>query len=122
MLKEHEASIVHKNQEMLHKQKQSILQLISCNNSLTNQRLDSLSMDINDLEENLEFSQNEYDDKLKNMGDKLKEGEIHLMKEALHVIQITKPSCAIETDVKLADLEIRCRCNNPRFEKIKEHK
>ena len=89
---------------------------------MTNQRLDSLSMDINDLEENLEFSQNEYDDKLKNMGDKLKEGEIHLMKEALHVIQITKPSCAIETDVKLADLEIRCRCNNPRFEKIKEHK
>ena len=111
MLKEREASIVHKNQEMLHKQKQSILQLISCNNSLTNQRLDSLSMDINDLEENLEFSQSEYDDKLKNMGDKLKEGEINLIKEALHVIQITKAPCAIETDVKLADLEIRCRCN-----------
>ena len=71
MLKEHEASIVQKNQEMFHKQEQSILALISGNNSLTNQRLDNLSKDINDLKESLEFSQNEYDDKFKNMGDKI---------------------------------------------------
>ena len=72
MLKKHEASIVQKNPEMFQKQEQSILALISGNNSLTSQRLDSLSNDINDLKESLEFSQNEYDDKFKNLGDKLK--------------------------------------------------
>ena len=87
MLKKHEASIVQKNQEMFHKQDQSILALISGNNSLTNQRLDNLSKDINDLKESLEFSQNEYDDKFKNMGDKIQklEEKINLMKEELHV-------------------------------------
>ena len=75
MLKEHEASVVQKNQEMFHKQEQSILALISGNNSLTNERLDSLSKDINDLKESLEFSQNEYDDKFKNMGDKVQKLE-----------------------------------------------
>ena len=49
MLKEHEASIVQKNQEMFQKQEQYILAVISGNNSLTNQRLDNLSKDINDL-------------------------------------------------------------------------
>ena len=88
MLKEHEASIVQKNQEMFHKQEQSILALISGNNSLTNQRLDNLSKDINDLKESLEFSQNEYDDKFKNMGDKTQklEERITLMKEKIHII------------------------------------
>ena len=75
MLKEHEASIVQKNQEMLHKQEQSILALIPGNNSLTNQHLDNLSKDINDLKASLEFPQNEYDDKFKNMGDKIKKLE-----------------------------------------------
>ena len=51
MLKEHEASIVQKNQEMFHKQEQSIVALISGNNSLTNQLLNNLSKDINDLKE-----------------------------------------------------------------------
>ena len=51
MLKEREVSIVQKNQEMFHKQEQSILALISGNNSLTNQRLDNLSKDLNDLKE-----------------------------------------------------------------------
>ena len=71
MLREHKPSIVQKNQEMFHKQEHSILALISRNDSLTNQLLDSLSKDITDLKESLEFSQNEYDDKLKNMGDKV---------------------------------------------------
>ena len=75
MLKEHEASIVQKNQEMLHKQGQSILALIPGNNSLMNQRLDNLSKDINDLKASLEFPQNEYDDKFKNMGDKIQKLE-----------------------------------------------
>ena len=70
MLKEHEESIAQKNQEMFHKQEQSILALISANNSLTNQRLDSL--ETNDLSESLEFSQNEYDDKLTTWATKYK--------------------------------------------------
>ena len=88
MLKEHEASIVQKNQGIFHKQKQSFLALISGNNSLTNQRLDSLSKDINYLKQSLEFSQNEYDDKFKNMDARVQklEKEINLMKENLHVI------------------------------------
>ena len=120
-LKEHEASIVQKNQEMFHKQEQSILAFISGNNSLTNQRLDILSIDINDLKESLEFSQNEYDEKFNNMGDKVQklEEEIDLMKEELHVIQTTKPWLAIETDAKLVDLEDRSRRSNLRFEGIK---
>ena len=43
---------------MFHEQEQSILALISANNSLTSQRLDSLSKDINDLSESKAFSQN----------------------------------------------------------------
>ena len=49
MLKEHETSIVQKNKKMFRKQEQSILALISENNSLTNQHLSSLRKDINDL-------------------------------------------------------------------------
>ena len=107
---------------MFHKQEQSILALISGNYSLTNQRLYNLSKDINDLKESLEFSQNEYDDKFKNMGDKIQklEEKINLMKEELHVIQTTKPSWVIETDVKLIDLEDHSRQNNLRFVGIKE--
>ena len=96
MLKKHEASIVQKNQEMFHRQEQSILVLISGNNSLTNQRLDNLSKDINDLKESLEFSQNKSDDKFRNIGDKIQKLE-QKMKEELDVIQTTKPSWTIET-------------------------
>ena len=96
MLKKHKASIVQKNQEMFHRQEQSILVLISGNNSLTNQRLDNLSKDINDLKESLEFSQNKSDDKFRNMGDKIQKLE-QKMKEELDVIQTTKPSWTIET-------------------------
>ena len=111
MLKEHEGSIVQKNQEMFHKQEQSILALISENNALTNQRIDNLSKDINDLKESLEFSQNEYDDKFKNMGDKIQklEEKVNLMREEAHVTQTTKSSWAIERDAKLINLEDRFR-------------
>ena len=110
-------------EKMLREHEASVVQLISGNNSLTNQRLDSLSKDINELKESLEFSQNEYDDKFKNIGDKVQklEEEINLMKEELHVIQTTKLSWVMETDAKLVDLKDRSRQNNVRFEGIKEH-
>ena len=103
--RQHKASILQKNQEMFYKQEQSILALISGNNSLTNQHLNNFSKDVNNLKESLEFSQNEYDDKFKNTGDKIKklEEKINLMKEELHVIHRTKPSRAIATDAKLID-------------------
>ena len=63
MLKEYEASIVQKNEEMFHKQEQPILTLVSGSNSLTKQHLNSLSKDMHDLKESLEFSQHEYYDK-----------------------------------------------------------
>ena len=68
---------------MFHKQGQSILTLIFGNISLANQCQDSLSKDINDLKESLEFSQNEYDDKFKYMDDKVQKlkVEINLMKK-----------------------------------------
>ena len=92
-------------EKMLREHEASVVQLISGNNSLTNQRLDSLSKDINELKESLEFSQNEYDDKFKNISEKVQklEEEINLMKEELHVIQTTKLSWVMETDVKLVD-------------------
>ena len=92
-------------EKMLREHEASVVQLIYGNNSLTNQRLDSLSKDINDLKESLEFSQNEYDDKFKNISEKVQklEEEINLMKEELHVIQTTKLSWVMETDVKLVD-------------------
>ena len=98
-------------EKMLREHEASVVQLISGNNSLTNQRLDSLSKDINELKESLEFSKNEYDDKFKNIGDKVQklEEEINLMKEELHVIQTTKLSWVMETDAKLVDLKDRSR-------------
>ena len=71
MLKKHEESIVKKNQKMFHKQEQSILVLISGNSSLKNQGIDSLSKDINNFKESLEFSKNDAEGKFKNMGDKV---------------------------------------------------
>ena len=93
MLKEHEALICQKDEEMFHKQEQSILALISVNNSLMKQRLDSLSKDINDLKENLEIFQNEYEDKFKNLCDRVQrpEEDMNQMKEELCVTQTTKP-------------------------------
>lgn len=71
MLKEHEESIVKKIQEMFCKQEKPILALISENNSLTNQHLDSLSKDKIDLKESSKFSQNDSNGTFKNMSNKL---------------------------------------------------
>ena len=109
---------------MFYKQERSILALIFGNNSLMKQRLVSLSKDINDLKESLEFSQNECDDKFMNMDHKVQklEEEINRMKqELLVIIQTTKPLWVIETDIKFVDFNDHFRRNNSRFEQIKEH-
>ena len=67
---------------MFHKQEQPILTLVSGSNSLTKQRLNSLSKDMHDLKESLEFSQHEYYDKFQNMGNKVqKNGRRNISKE-----------------------------------------
>ena len=78
---------------MFYKQERSILALIFGKNPLMKQRLISLSKDINDLKESLEFSQNECDDKFMNMDHKVQKlEEINRMKqELLVIIQATKP-------------------------------
>ena len=56
--------------------------IYSGNNSLTNQRLNSLNKDINDLNESMEFFQSAYNDKLKNLG-----GEVQKPEEEINVIR-----------------------------------
>ena len=56
---------------MFCKQERPILALISENNSLTNQHLDSLSKDKIDLKESSKFSQNYSNGTFKNMGNKV---------------------------------------------------
>ena len=64
-----------------------------------------------------------YDDKFKNMGDKIQKLEeaINLMNEELHVIHTTKPLWMIKTDAKLVNCETHSRLNKLRFGGIKEH-
>ena len=124
MLKEqHKTAAVQKYQEMFHKQEQSILDLITENNWSTNQRLDNLSKDVNDLKENREFSPNEYEDKFENLGNKVEKLEkiVNLIKQELRAIQTIKSSWPIEAYIELFDLEDCSRQNSLRFEEIKEH-
>ena len=124
MLKEqHKTAVVQKYQEMFHKQEQSILDLITENNWSTNQRLDNLSKDVNDLKENREFSPNEYEDKFENLGNKVEklEKRVNLMKQELRAIQTIKSSWPIEAYIELFDLEDCSRQNSLRFVEIKEH-
>ena len=56
MFKQHQEAIMKKQEEMFRSDENSIVQLISGDATLTNQRLDNLSKDIADLKESLEFT------------------------------------------------------------------
>ena len=56
MFKQHQEAITKKQKEMFRSDENSIVQLISGDATLTNQRLDNLSKDIADLKESLEFT------------------------------------------------------------------
>ena len=56
MFKQHQEAITKKQEEMFRSDENSIVQLISGDATLTNQRLDNLSKDIADLKESLEFT------------------------------------------------------------------
>ena len=124
MFKQHQEAITKKQEEMFRSHENSIMQLISGNTTLTNQRLDNLSKEIADLKESLEFTQEETEGKFSKLNEKITSMERNLfsLKKDIEVIQTTKPSWAIEIKNKLVDLEDRSRRNNLRINGIKEGK
>ena len=79
---------------MFRSHENSIMQLISGNTTLTNQRLDNLSKEIADLKENLEFTQEETEGKFSKPNEKITSMERNLssLKKDIEVIETTKPS------------------------------
>ena len=124
MFQQHQKAITKKQEETFRSHENSIMQLISRNSTLTNQRLDNLSKEIADLKESLEFTQEETEEKFSKLNEKITSMERNLfsLKKDIEVIQTTKPSWAIEIENKLVDLEDRSRRNNLRINGIKEGK
>ena len=114
MFEQHQEAITKKQEEMLRSHENSIMQLISGNTTLTNQRLDNLSKEIADLKESLEFTLEETEGKFSKLNEKITSMERNLfsLKKDIEVIQTTKPSWAIEIENKLVDLEDCSRRNN----------
>ena len=98
MFKQHQEAITKKQEEMFRSHENSIMQLISGNATLANQRLDNLtSKEITDLKESLEFTQEETERKFNKLNEKISTMEKNLfsLKKDIEVIQTTKPSLAI---------------------------
>ena len=91
MFKQHQEAITKKQEEMF---RSWIMQLISGNTTLTNQRLDSLSKEIADLKERLEFTQEKTEGKSSKLSKKITSMERNMfsLKKDIEVIQTTKPS------------------------------
>ena len=106
---------------MFRSHENSIMQLISGNTTLTNQRLTEI---IADLKESLEFTQEETEGKFSKLNEKITSMKRNLfsLKKDIEVTQTTKPSWAIEIENKLVNLEDRSRKNNLRMNGIKEGK
>ena len=124
MFKQHQETITKKREKIVRSHKNSIMQLISGNTTLTNQRLDNLSKEIADLKESLEFTEKETEGKSNKLNEKITRMVRNLfnLKKDIEVIQATKASWATEMENKLVDLEGRSRKNNLRINGIKEEK
>ena len=124
MFRQHQEAITKKQEEMFRSHENSIMQLISGNTTVTNQRLDNLSKEIADLKESLEFTQEKTEGKFRTLNEKISTMEKNLfsLKKDIDIIQTTKPSWAIDIENKLVDLEDRSRRNNLRINGIKEEK
>ena len=124
MFRQHQEAITKKQEEMFRSHVNSIMQLISGNTALTNQRLDNLSKEIADLKASLEFTQEETEGKFSTLKEKISTMEKNLFsfKKDIDIIQTTKPNWAIDIENKLVDLEDRSRRNNLRINGIKEGK
>ena len=100
-------------EELLHHEK-NIKELIDTNVKRTNERLDQLSSDINDLKESLEFTESEINDNIIKVETELKE-----VKSNMRAIEndLLNPD---EVSDKLIELEDRSRRNNLRVDGIEE--
>ena len=124
MFRQHQEAITKKEEEMFRIYENSIMQLISGNPTLTNQRLDNLIKEIADLKESLEFTKEETEGKFSTLNEKISTMEKNLfsLKKDIDIIQTTKPSWAIDIENNLVDLEDRSRRNNLGINGIKEEK
>ena len=124
MFKQHQEAITKKQEDMFRSHENSIMQLISGNTTLTNQRLGNLVKEIAGLKESLEFTQEETEGKFNTLYEKISpmEKKLFSLKKDTDIIQTTKPSWAIDIENKLMDLEDRSRRNNLRINGIKEGK
>ena len=122
MFRQHQEAIRKKQEEMFRSHEHSIMQLISGNTTLTNQRLDNLSKEIADLKESREFTQEETERKFSMLTEKISTMEKNLfsLKKDIDIIQTTKLSWAIDIENKHVDLENCSRRNNLRINGIKE--
>ena len=100
MFKRDQEVITKKQEEMFRSYENSIMQLISGNTTLKNQRLDNLSKEIAGLKESLKFTQEEIEGKFNELNEKITPTERNLfsLKKDIEVIQTTKPSWAIEIE------------------------
>ena len=122
MFKQHQEAITKTQEEMFRSHENSIMQFISGNTTLTNQRLDNLSKETADLKERLGFTQEETEGKFDTLNEKISTMEKNLfsLKKGIDIIQTAKPSWTIDIENKLVDLEDRSRRNNLRINGIKE--
>ena len=71
MFRQHQEAIKKKQKDMFRSHENSIMQFISGNTTLKNQRLDNLSNEIADLKESLEFTQEETEGKFSTLNEKI---------------------------------------------------
>ena len=81
MFKQHQEAITKKHEEMFKSHENSIIQLISGNTTLTNQRLDNLSKEIVGLKESLEFTQEKTKEKLNKINETISTMERNLINQ-----------------------------------------
>ena len=117
-----------KQEGMFTKHEKLVSDLISGHQTLLKQRLDelcdsltSVKTDVEELKESHSFTQNDIDQRLSNINEKVQnlEKELNSTKEGVVAIQTTEPR-ALEIRRKLVDLEDRSRRNHLQILGIKE--
>ena len=100
------------------------MQLISGNTALTNQRLNNLSKEIEELKECVKSTQEETEEKINKINEtvSIMERNLFSLKKDIEIIQTTKSSWAIEIENKFVDLEDPSRKKNLRINEIQEGK
>ena len=106
---------------MITKHEELVLNLISGHQTLPKQRLDKLydnltlvKTDVKEIKESHSFTQNDIDQRFSNKNEQEQrlEKELTSIKEEVGVVQVTKPTWAMEIHRNLLDLEDKSRRNN----------